>query len=142
MTREEEISAAADRAYPDVMEGGNIISHSAFVRGAEWADSNSRGLCPGIPSEIQVGGQKITVEMVDTIQDGLMGESLLCGSYIKIANNASGYKQTDESKLNTFIHECVHIILDNMGEKELSANERFVCTFAGFATEIIKSIKS
>ncbi|MGM9845573.1 MAG: hypothetical protein ACI30K_05030 [Muribaculaceae bacterium] len=40
MTREEARNAAADRAYPDAMEGGNIISHSAFVCGAEWADHN------------------------------------------------------------------------------------------------------
>lgn len=37
--------------------------------------------------------------------------------------------------MNTFFHELIHVILDNMGEKELSANEKFVCTFAGFLTE-------
>lgn len=93
-----------------------------------------------IPPYIQVGGQTIEIKFVDNIEGGSMGESLICGGYIKIADNSKGYKQTGDSKLNTFIHECTHLILDNMGRGELSQDEQFVCTFAGFATEILKSI--
>ena len=32
--------------------------------------------------------------------------------------------------MDTFYHEKVHIILDTMGERELSQNEKFVDTFA------------
>ncbi len=42
--------------------------------------------------------------------------------------------------LNTYIHECIHVILDTMGMDDLSGDEKFVSTFAGFATEGIVSI--
>lgn len=93
-----------------------------------------------IPQHIQVGGQKVEVKFVDTIEGGSMGQTLLGSGYIKIANNFNGYKQSDDSKLNTFMHECTHLILDNMGRNDLSQDESFVCTFAGFATEIMQSI--
>lgn len=68
-----------------------------------------------IPQYIQVGGQKVEVKFVDTIEGGSMGQTLLGSGYIKIANNFNGYKQSDDSKLNTFMHECTHLILDNIG---------------------------
>lgn len=93
-----------------------------------------------IPSKIQCGGQKIDIMLVDSIEGGSLGESLVASGFIKIADNAKGFKQSEESKLNTFVHECVHVILDTAGYTELSQDEKLVCTFAGFATELIKSI--
>lgn len=93
-----------------------------------------------LPKMIQVGGQDIEVKSVETIEGGMLGECLICSGYIKIANNGKGHVQSETSKLNTFVHECVHAILDTMGESEMSGNERFVCSFAGYATEIIRSI--
>ena len=93
-----------------------------------------------LPKKIQVGGTDIDVLMVSDIEGGLMGESLLCSGTIKIARSAKGYLQSDSTMLNTFIHECIHMILDSMGETELSGNEKFVNTFAGFTTEIVRFI--
>lgn len=93
-----------------------------------------------IPDQIQVGGQDVKVEFVETIEGGLLGECMISSGYLKIANNGKGYTQSNTSKLNTFVHECVHLILDTMGESEMSGNERFVNSFAGYATEIIRSI--
>ena len=93
-----------------------------------------------IPDHIQVGGQDIVVKFVETIEGGVLGECMTSSGYIKIANNGKGYVQSETSKLNTFVHECVHAILDTMGESEMSGNERFVCSFAGYATEILRSI--
>lgn len=93
-----------------------------------------------IPGQIQVGGQDVKVEFVETIEGGLLGECMISSGYLKIANNGKGYTQSNTSKLNTFVHECVHLILDTMGESEMSGNERFVNSFAGYATEIIRSI--
>ena len=101
---------------------------------------NKGNLAMYIPDHIQVGGQDVVVKFVETIEGGSLGESMSSSGYIKIANNAKGYTQTDTSKLNTFIHECVHLILDTMGESEMSGNERFVNSFAGYATEILRSI--
>lgn len=92
------------------------------------------------PKRIQVGGQDIEVRFVETIEGGSLGECMTSSGYIKIANNAKGYAQSETSKMNTFVHECVHAILDTMGESEMSGNERFVNSFAGYATEIIRSI--
>lgn len=93
-----------------------------------------------LPKKIQVGGQDIEVKLVETIEGGSLGECMISSGYIKIANNGKGYTQSETSKLNTFVHECVHAILDTMGESEMSGNERFVNSFAGYATEIIRSI--
>lgn len=93
-----------------------------------------------IPDQIQVGGQDVKVEFVETIEGGSLGECMISSGYLKIANNGKGYTQSNTSKLNTFVHECVHLILDTMGESEMSGNERFVNSFAGYATEIIRSI--
>lgn len=93
-----------------------------------------------LPKKIQVAGADIDVLIVDDIEGGLMGESLLCSGTIKIARKSKGYPQSDSVMLNTFIHECIHMILDSMEETELSGNEKFVNTFAGFTTEIIRSI--
>ena len=95
-----------------------------------------------LPKRIQVGGQDIEVKLVETIEGGSLGECMISSGYIKIANNGKGYTQSETSKLNTFVHECVHAILDTMGESEMSGNERFVNSFAGFATEIIRSIQA
>lgn len=93
-----------------------------------------------LPKRIQVGGQDIEVKLVETIEGGSLGECMTSSGYIKIANNGKGYTQSETSKLNTFVHECVHAILDTMGESEMSGNERFVNSFAGYATEILRSI--
>ncbi|MGN1158038.1 MAG: hypothetical protein ACI4TK_17830 [Agathobacter sp.] len=96
-----------------------------------------------IPKQIQVGGVLIDIKEIEKFQDSaLLGKCSLTQGVINIANTANGNKQSESSKYNTFIHECVHAILDTMGEYELSCNEKFVNSFAGFANEIIQSIKS
>lgn len=93
-----------------------------------------------LPQYIQVGGQKVDIELVDSIEYNVLGRCHLSEGIIKIADSGNGRKQSDDSKLNTFIHECVHAILENMGRTDLNNDEVFVCTFSGFATEVLKSI--
>ena len=78
-----------------------------------------------IPKEIQVGGQKIKVDFCDEL-GGKLGKCCAFNGFIKIANGIDGCLQTDSSKLNTFIHECVHLVLDTMGRGDLSGDETFV----------------
>ena len=98
-----------------------------------------------IPKEITIGGQIIKIEIVDSINSysNSLGEACLGAGFIRIANSFrnNAYKQSDGSKLNTFYHELTHVILDNMGKDELSANEEFVSSFAGFLTEALTSAK-
>ena len=118
----------------------------SFESGAKWADEHpvnvwhNKSLIDLIPNKIQVVGQDIDVSIVDSIEDGYCGISHLCGGYIKIADKANGYIQSDSSKLNTFIHECVHLIFRNIGRGDLSNDEALVVAFLGSATEIIRSI--
>lgn len=94
-----------------------------------------------IPKQLQVGGQDINVSFEDRLDNDYSGISNVAGGYIKIARKPYGTEQSESSILNTFVHECIHTILDSMGEFDLSKNEVFVSSFAGFATELIKSLK-
>lgn len=93
-----------------------------------------------IPSKYQVGGQDVEVRMVDRCDDNSMGMCVLYGGYIEIAEKVNKDESQGESnKVNTFYHELTHSILDTMGEKELSQNEKFVCSFSSFLTEAMKN---
>ena len=93
-----------------------------------------------IPEIFNVGGQPYEVRKVERCDNNAVGISSYCGGFIEIANiyNKDDI-QGEGNKVNTFFHELIHTILDNMGEKELSQNEKFVCTFAGFLTEAMTS---
>lgn len=91
-----------------------------------------------IPIKYRVGGQEVTISNVPNLE-GKLGECCLASGYIKIADTFRGGLQSDSSKNNTFLHEMVHTILDNMGRSELSEDEIFVSTFAGSLYEIILS---
>lgn len=94
-----------------------------------------------IPKRFHIGGQDIDVLIHNTIDGDKMGEACLWNGSIKISEIYKGNKQTDSSKFNTFHHELIHLILDTMGEFELSSNERFVNTFSGFLTEAVRSFE-
>lgn len=94
-----------------------------------------------IPKSFTVGGQDIEVAIVESIPCDKLGECTLWNGNMSIAKTYKGYPQTQSSKNNTFFHELTHLILDTMGEYELSQNEKFVSTFSGFLTEAIRSFK-
>ena len=94
-----------------------------------------------IPKSFTVGGQDIEVVIQNTIDGDKLGEACLWNGTIKISEIYKGCLQTESSKFNTFHHELTHLILDTMGEYELSSNERFVSTFSGFLTEAIRSFE-
>ena len=93
-----------------------------------------------IPSKIRIGGQDIDVCVVDRIEDEKLGRICVAEGKMLIADNFSTSKQSDTSKVNTFVHEVVHGILDTMGETELSQNEKFVLIFSSFMVDVIEEI--
>lgn len=93
-----------------------------------------------IPSKIRIGGQDIDVCIVDRIEDEKLGQMCVAEGKLLIADNFSTRKQSDTSKVNTFVHEVVHGVLDTMGETELSGNEKFVLTFSSFIVDVIEEI--
>lgn len=93
-----------------------------------------------IPSKIRIGGQDIVICIVDHIEEEKLGQICIVEGKMLIAKNFSTRKQSESSKINTFIHEVVHGVLDIMGETELSGNEKFVSTFSSFMVDVVEEI--
>ena len=93
-----------------------------------------------IPDKIRIGGQEISVVNEDRLDDNKLGTICVAEGVLRIADNFNNLKQCESSKINTFIHEIVHGILDTMGESELSGNEKFVCTFSSLLIDTIEEI--
>lgn len=88
------------------------------------------------PKQFNCGGQSVEVRDVERCDNNDVGEAHTCGGFIEIADKFNKDDHTSlDCKRNTFYHELIHVILTNMGESELNANEKFVCSFAGFLTE-------
>lgn len=94
-----------------------------------------------IPKKISIGGQEIEIKFFPNLE-GTLGKCCLANGLIRIAETFDGLAQSPTSIENTYWHEVIHAILDTMGETELSGNEKFVCTFAGFLTECIHSMEN
>ena len=93
-----------------------------------------------IPDKIRIGGQEISVVKEERLDDNKLGTICVAEGVLRIANNFSNLQQCESSKINTFIHEIVHGILDTMGESELSGNEKFVSTFSSLLIDPIEEI--
>ena len=93
-----------------------------------------------IPDRIRIGGQDIRIVKEERLDDNKLGTICVAEGVLRIADNFNNLKQCESSKINTFIHEIVHGILDTMGESELSGNEKFVCTFSSLLIDTIEEI--
>ena len=93
-----------------------------------------------IPNKIRIGGQDINIIKEDRLDDNKLGTICVAEGVLKIADNFNNLQQCESSKINTFIHEIVHGILDTMGESELSGNEKFVSTFSSLLIDTIEEI--
>lgn len=72
-----------------------------------------------IPKKLTIGGQDVDVRIVERCNDNNLGDCCLAGGYINIATtfNMNGDVSIPQTQqLNTFFHELIHLILDNMGE--------------------------
>ena len=93
-----------------------------------------------IPNKIRIGGQDIDIIKEERLDNNKLGTICIAEGVLRIADKFSNFQQCESSKINTFIHEIVHGILDTMGEFELSENEKFVCTFSSLLIGPIKEI--
>lgn len=93
-----------------------------------------------IPNKIRIGGQDINVCIKDRLVNEKLGIICLASGELDIAENFYNYKQCESSKINTFIHEVVHGVLDIMGENKLSSDEKFVSPFASLIVDVIEEI--
>ena len=93
-----------------------------------------------IPNKIRIGGQDVSIVNKERLDDNNLGNICVAEGFLQIADNFDNKKQSEGSKINTFIHEVVHGVLDSMGESELSKNEKFVCTFASLLVDTVEEI--
>lgn len=100
-----------------------------------------------IPSKFKLLGETITV----IVDDEICKEKSAFGLYysstktIYLADNLyDGDKKipiADDAKRHTFLHECVHAILDVMNEEKLYLNEKFVDVFSGLLHQMEETIE-
>ena len=93
-----------------------------------------------IPDKIRIGGQDVNIIKEDRLDDNKLGTICVAEGVLRIADNFNNLKQCESSKINTFIHEIVHGVLDTMGEFELSENEKFVSAFSSLLIDSIEEI--
>lgn len=93
-----------------------------------------------IPNIIRIGGQDISVVSKERLDNNDLGTICIAEGVLQIADNFNNSMQCQGSKINTFIHEVIHGVLDTMGEFELSKNEKFVSTFASLLIDPIRDI--
>lgn len=85
-----------------------------------------------IPKKFKVFASTINVgyDNVRLSNEGLLGDCSFSDNQINICSEYKCEKVSDCCMLDSFYHEKVHIILDAMGEHELSKQEKFVEVFA------------
>lgn len=99
-----------------------------------------------IPNSVKVGKTTVKVQQPDGLQ---IGKDVCRGAYygsdsiivVAKGNPQRDIKYTASEKANTFWHELVHVILQDMGERRLNANERFVSAFADRLDQAIKTAR-
>lgn len=93
-----------------------------------------------IPDKFNIAGMEYKVVRQSEQKGGTK-----YGMMNNIKNEVVLFEKMDDTPISfqqavqTFWHEIVHGILDNMGETELSNNEKFVCTFSSMLNEIMQS---
>jgi len=95
-----------------------------------------------IPKTIRVGKRRYSIEVVETmLQRRTMGTINHDAQRITIGcrSNVTGNRYSQAIMQDTFWHELVHAILNDMGEHTLNKDEKFV---TGFANRLTKAIKS
>ena len=128
------VIAICQCSVTSVWKQGNIGNHHVL----EYIELGELNMI--IPNKIRIGGQDISVVINERLDDNKLGTICVAEGVLRIADNFSNSKQCESSKINTFIHEVVHGVLDTMGESELSSNEKFVSTFSSLLIDTIEDI--
>lgn len=85
-----------------------------------------------IPKTFKLFASTITVAYDNKrlSDNAILGDCSFTEGQINICKYYKGDEISDCCALDTFYHEKIHVILDAMGEQELSGNEKFVEVFA------------
>lgn len=92
-----------------------------------------------IPVKFKLFGSTYTVGFKDNLRvlEGAVGQC--CYREQKIELEPEGAAHTKDAVGHTFCHELIHAILNNMGERELNDNEKFVDIFGGMLHQALTS---
>lgn len=85
-----------------------------------------------IPKSFKLFATTINVKF-DSLRlsnESALGDCSFTDNLITLSNNYKGEEISKSSIIDTFYHEKTHVILDAMGEHELSKNEKFVEVFS------------
>jgi hypothetical protein len=95
-----------------------------------------------IPQSFMLHGQKISViyEPPLVYKNGNRGEARFSTNQIALQNNSDGNPIPQSSIEQTFCHEMVHYILNEMGNK-LKDDERFVDLFASLLHQALVTME-
>jgi hypothetical protein len=97
-----------------------------------------------IPKRIRVGQKEYSIEVVEAMLDKrLAGEVNYHERLIQVGmrNGRTGRLFNPDFVHDTFWHELVHAILDDMDEDTLNRNERFVTAFAARLARAIRTAR-
>lgn len=85
-----------------------------------------------IPKSFQLFATTVDVVFDNTklSYDSNFGECSYSNAQIILCDEYKGGNLPESTIIDTFYHEKIHMILDAMGEHELSRNEKFVEVFA------------
>ena len=95
----------------------------------------------GIPKSFKLFATEIKVVIDDRRTDDLKAYGYFenSTSTITLATKDGISELSDCRKLDAFYHERTHAILEAMGERELSENEKFVDTFSKLFRQSIET---
>ena len=85
-----------------------------------------------IPKKFKLFGSTININFQDSrlSYQSRLGDCSYIEGEINLCKEYQGENLSEDVIIDTFYHEKVHVILDGMGEHELSANEKFVDVFS------------
>jgi len=87
-----------------------------------------------------LGSKKYKVER-HSHDSGSLGICFSPLCLIKIQMVFDGKPIPEESQEQTLFHEVVHAILDEIGERDMSSNEKFVQSFSLLMRQFFKTLK-
>ena len=97
-----------------------------------------------IPKRIRVGDKAYSIEVVEAMLDKrLAGEINYHNRLIQVGmrDGRTGRLFNPNFVHETFWHELVHAILDDMDEDKLNRNEKFVTAFAARLSKAIRTAR-
>lgn len=84
-----------------------------------------------IPKSCELGGVEFTTVFIKNPENSSnLGESSVSDCRIKLQELNYGQIVTNKQNQNTYFHEIIHMMLDQIGEFELSKNEK-ICSKYG-----------